>query len=181
MFFLLSPLAPWHQGLFHRRGHRIILPGNEPGGGGASLLSSQWECSFQLAARWSRVLFSFFFLKGHNRVFLIRTGARPIDADARISKGRGEGKISGNIRKGTWRAEEISLSLFPSIERMYSPPPRGEYYLFVSVHLRVKIMLSMKIVNVNIECFVWTRWNVVNLIIGKNLRGSFQMQQADAR
>lgn len=87
-------------------------------------------------------------------MFLIRTGARPIDADARISKGRGEGKISGNIRKGTWRAEEISLSLFPSIERMYSPPPRGEYYLFVSVHLRVKIMLSMKIVNVNIECFV---------------------------
>lgn len=44
-------------------------------------------------------------------MFLIRTGARPIDADASLQELGGGGKISGNIRKnGHVEGGEILLS-----------------------------------------------------------------------
>lgn len=91
-------------------------------GRGGSLPSSQWECSFQLAARWSRLLSLSLFFKGHNRVFLIRRGARPIDADASLqelaSRGReNKRKYSKERTRGRNFTILFPFSLF---ERTYS-------------------------------------------------------------
>lgn len=121
MFF--SPLAPRHQGLLHRRGHRIILPGNESGRGEGRLPPFQ-PMGMLISARSSVITtpFSLSFFKGHNRVFLIRRDARPIDADASLqelaSRGReNKRKYSKERTRGRNFTILFPFSLF---ERTYS-------------------------------------------------------------
>lgn len=78
----------------------------------SSVITSPFPFSFIL----------FFFFKGHNRVFLIRTGARPIDADASLQElggGRENKRKYSKERARGWRRNSSLVRLEVSFVSSY--------------------------------------------------------------